>query len=219
MAQHAAAPNSGVNQSITVTMSAFRGGLPCRVLWRKSVLSCFESIPLARRVLSMRPLKTVQAEPRDFLDSPSYRVNFWQRSSPEHAWNLDAYALTEVEDIPEVLRWVDEHADGRRFEVFVEMDEEPARSFQSPRRTGLIRLLGSNPKTGETVEKVRFVKISFWRWRCLTPAGRSPYGQLAQRIDLRNHASTRPVGVPVTGPCAMRAVGARSARQRGAVSR
>jgi len=107
----------------------------------------------------MRTLETVHAEPRDSLDSPSYRVNFWQRSSPEHAWNLDAYALTEVEDITEVLRWVDEHADGRRFEVFMEMDEEPARSFQSPRRTGLIRLLGRDPNTGETVEIVRFVKM------------------------------------------------------------
>jgi len=75
----------------------------------------------------MRPIETVHAEPRDSVDSPAYRVNFWQRSSPEQAWNLNAYALTEVEDITEVLRWVDEHAAGRRFEVFVEMDEEPAR--------------------------------------------------------------------------------------------
>jgi hypothetical protein len=107
----------------------------------------------------MRAIETVHAEPRDSIDSPTYRVNFWQRSSREHAWNLDAYALTDVEDITEVLEWVDEHAAGRRFEVFVEMDEEPARSFQSPRKAGLIRLLGSNPNAGETVEIVRFVKM------------------------------------------------------------
>jgi hypothetical protein len=113
----------------------------------------------ARRVLSMRAIETVHAEPRDSIDSPTYRVNFWQRSSPERAWNLDAYALTGVEDITEVLQWVDEHGAGRRFEVFVEMDEEPARSFQSPRKAGLVRLLGSNPNAGETVEIVRFVKM------------------------------------------------------------
>ena len=103
----------------------------------------------------MRPIETVHAEPRHSSDSPAYRVHFWQRNFPEHAWNLDAYALTEVEDITEVLRWVDEHAAGRRFEVFAEMDEEPACSFQSPRKTGLIRLLGSDPNAGET-EIVRF---------------------------------------------------------------
>jgi hypothetical protein len=107
----------------------------------------------------MRAIETVHAEPRDSVDSPAYRVNFWQRTSPEQAWSLDAFALTEVEDITDVLQWVDEHAAGRRFEVFVEMDEEPARSFQSPRKAGLIRLLGSNPNAGETVEIGRFVKM------------------------------------------------------------
>ncbi|TFC96753.1 MULTISPECIES: hypothetical protein [Cryobacterium] len=107
----------------------------------------------------MRATETVHAEPRDSIDSPAYRVNFWQRPSPEHGWNLDAYVLTDVEDITEVLQWVDEHAAGRRFEVFVEMNEEPERSFQSPRMTGLIRMLGSNPNAGETVEIVRLQKM------------------------------------------------------------
>ncbi|WP_174844875.1 hypothetical protein [Cryobacterium sp. TMS1-13-1] len=105
----------------------------------------------------MRPIETVHAEPRDSVESPDYRVNFWQQSG--EAWALDAYALTEVEDITEVLRWVDEHASGRRFEVFAEMDDEPERSYQSPRKTGLIRLLGTNPNVGVTVEIGRFVKI------------------------------------------------------------
>jgi hypothetical protein len=62
---------------------------------------------------------------------------------------LDAYALTEVEDVAEVLRWVDEHARGRRFELFAEMDDQPEEPFESPRTSGLIRLLGSNPNAGE----------------------------------------------------------------------
>ncbi|WP_198295437.1 hypothetical protein [Diaminobutyricimonas sp. LJ205] len=98
----------------------------------------------------------LHAEPRVSVDSPAYRVNFWQRSGL--AWSLDAYALTEVEDIAEVLRWVDEHADGRRFEVFAEMDDEPEGSFQSPRMAGLIRLLGANPNLGVSVEIGRFEK-------------------------------------------------------------
>lgn len=100
----------------------------------------------------MRSIETVHAEPRDSVDSPSYRVNFWDRPSPGFAWNLDAYVLTEVEDIAEVLGWVDEHARGRRFELFVESDDEPVRSFESPRTTGLVRLIGSNPNAGEPIE-------------------------------------------------------------------
>jgi hypothetical protein len=105
----------------------------------------------------MRQIETVHAEPRDCVESPCYRVNFWQRSG--QAWALDAYALTDVKDIAEALRWVDEHALGRRFELFAEMDQEPERSFQNPRKTGLIRLVGTNPNLGETVEIGRFVEI------------------------------------------------------------
>lgn len=104
----------------------------------------------------MRLIETVHAEPRYSVESPSYRVNFWQASGS--AWALDAFALTEVEDVTEVLRWVDAHARGRRFEVFAELDDEPAGSFQTPRTTGLVRLLGSNPNAGEPVEIGLFVK-------------------------------------------------------------
>lgn len=117
----------------------------------------YESETSVRKLISMGPIETVHAEPRESVDSPDYRVNFWQPSG--EAWALDAYALTEVEDITEVLRSVDEHALGRRFEVFAEMDEEPERAFQSPRTTRLIRLLGSNPNAGESVEIGRFAKL------------------------------------------------------------
>lgn len=104
----------------------------------------------------MRQIETVHAEPRESVESPAYRVNFWQKSG--EAWSLDAYALTEVEDVSEVLRWVNERARGRRFEVFAEMDVEPEGSFAIPRRAGLVRLLGSSPNVGVTVEIGRFVK-------------------------------------------------------------
>lgn len=102
----------------------------------------------------MREISTVHAEPRETIDSPTYRVNFWHRPAPGAGWNLDAYALTDADDITEVLRWVKEQARGRRVELFVEIDDEPEGSFQSPRQTGLIRLIGSNPneEDGITVE-------------------------------------------------------------------
>lgn len=109
-------------------------------------------------MMGMRAIETVHAEPRESVDSPCYRVNFWQTGFGD-AWALDAYALTEVEDITEVLRWVDEHAKGRLFEVFVEIDDEPEGSFQTPRKTGLVQLLGSNPNVGEIWEMGGFEKI------------------------------------------------------------
>lgn len=97
----------------------------------------------------MRSIGTVHAEPSDSVESPVYRVNFWQQPGPGYAWNLDAYVLTEARDITEVLLWVNEQADGRPFEVFIEMAEEPILTFEQPRTSGLIRVLGSNPNEGE----------------------------------------------------------------------
>lgn len=99
---------------------------------------------------------TVHAEPHDCREAPTYRVNFWKQPSPQHAWNLDAHVLRDVEDVAEVLTWVDANADGRRVEVFVETDEEPIGPFDTPRTTGLVRLLGSDPNDGDRVEIGRF---------------------------------------------------------------
>lgn len=108
----------------------------------------------------MRVIETVHAEPRELLGSPIYRVHFWQQPAPGYSWPLEAYVLTEAEGVTEVLNWVEEHARGRQVEVFAEMDEEPVGSFTTPRRTGLLRLLGSNPNAegGVTVEIGRFAK-------------------------------------------------------------
>lgn len=107
----------------------------------------------------MRSMETVHAEPRITTESPTYRVNFWQRQSPMQGWNLDTYVLTDVEDVEKVLRWVHEHSRGRRVELFAETEDEPITSFENPRTTGLIRLLGSNPNVGVPVEIGRFDKI------------------------------------------------------------
>lgn len=104
----------------------------------------------------MRLIETVHAEPRESIDSPVYRVNFWAGST-ETSWALDAFAVQEAADVAEVIAWANEQAGGRRFEIFVEMHEEREGSFQTPRQAGLIRLLGSNPNAGESVLVATFV--------------------------------------------------------------
>ena len=47
------------------------------------------------------------------IDSPRFRVDFWSRPRREYAWNLDAWALDECDNVQEALEWVETHADGR----------------------------------------------------------------------------------------------------------
>lgn len=104
----------------------------------------------------VRHIETVHAEPHHIVDQPSYRVNFWQKSGG--AWALDAHAFDDVDDVAEVLEWANNHSAGRRFELFVEIDTEPLGEFLTSRKAGLIRLLGSNPNAGESVEFGPFEK-------------------------------------------------------------
>jgi hypothetical protein len=106
----------------------------------------------------MRASETVHAEPAFSLGAPSYRVNFWQRSG-EGAWALDAFVLTEVREVTEALEWAEEHANGRRFELFAEGQEEPVGFFGTPRTSGLVRLLGENPNIGGPVVIGRFIRV------------------------------------------------------------
>jgi hypothetical protein len=99
----------------------------------------------------MQASETVHAENQDFIDSPVYRVNFWEQASPPRGWMLDAFVLSDVEDLTQVHQWIGENARGRRFELFVESENEPVKPFASPRQSGLIRLLGTDPNAGESV--------------------------------------------------------------------
>jgi hypothetical protein len=99
----------------------------------------------------MQASETVHAENQDFIDSPFYRVNFWEQASPAAGWMLDAFVLSDVEDLTQVHQWIEENAHGRRFELFVEIEYEPVKPFASPRKSGLVRLLESNPNAGESV--------------------------------------------------------------------
>ena len=80
---------------------------------------------------------------------------FRQADSAETAES--AWLITGAVDITEVIRWVDENSDGRRFELVAEMDEQPEESFARPRTSGLVRLLASNPNVVEPIEIGLFV--------------------------------------------------------------
>lgn len=92
---------------------------------------------------------TVHAEPTQELDAAVYRVNFWELLG--EAWALDAFVLTEVASVAEVLNWAEATAAGRRFEVFVELDaaSEAVHEFHVPRKANLLRLAGENPNIGD----------------------------------------------------------------------
>lgn len=114
------------------------------------------------RMGGMKVFETSHSESHYNIDSPNFRVDFWQKPSPSgynKAWSLDAYMLTGAEDVTEVLQWANDNANGRRFEVFVEIDDtEPVGKFETPRKTSLVRLLGTSPNAGESL-KIRMVKI------------------------------------------------------------
>lgn len=90
------------------------------------------------------------------LAYPIYRVNFWEKPVDSFAWNLDAWYLTGVDSVLEALAWVHRHAQGRRFELFVEASEHRG---DGPRTARLVRLAGVDPNaTSPVTGAVRVVK-------------------------------------------------------------
>jgi hypothetical protein len=89
----------------------------------------------------------MQARPIDPRDtkwevSPlSYRVYFWQRQGIARH-RSDEFELDGVGDVGEVLRWANEHAEGRTFVVYAAITRggEP----------GLVRLAGIDPTENST---------------------------------------------------------------------
>lgn len=101
----------------------------------------------------MRTDETVHSEGSCIDDSPTYRVNFWEGDG-KAGWNLQAFVLSETNSVQEVIDWVRMHENGRRVELFVEVDDVAIHSFDTPRKANLIRLYGANPN--EDVEPLRF---------------------------------------------------------------
>ncbi|AWB96688.1 hypothetical protein DCE93_00295 [Agromyces badenianii] len=70
-------------------------------------------------------------------------MNYWERPAPGFGWNLDAWTLSGTADVLEAIRWAEDHAKERRFELFAEVEPEPAGNH--PRETTLVRLAGTDP--------------------------------------------------------------------------
>jgi hypothetical protein len=94
---------------------------------------------------------TGHAEPRYGLESPVYRVNFWELPAPGYAFNLDAYVLTDVADVGEAQAWVARNARGRPHELFLELEWQPIGPGFEQRTAPLVRLAGQNPAEHEHV--------------------------------------------------------------------
>ncbi|WP_200953368.1 hypothetical protein [Agromyces sp. Root81] len=93
----------------------------------------------------MKAYETGHAEPGEYLASPIYRVNFWERPAPGFAFNLDAFVLVDASGVDEVLQWAASGARGRTYEVMVEAAEEPVEPGLQIRTAALLRLAGENP--------------------------------------------------------------------------
>lgn len=57
------------------------------------------------------------------VNSPLYRVNFWEKPRPGYGWNLDAYLLEQCPDVTQALLWALGEARGRRFQLFASIEE------------------------------------------------------------------------------------------------
>lgn len=99
---------------------------------------------------------TTFADPPFLEVAPVYRVNFWG-CAPGGAWGLDAFVLTGASDVADVMSWVEPRRHGRKVELFVEVNADPAVLMDVQRRSGLIRILGEDPDEGVTVPLGTFV--------------------------------------------------------------
>lgn len=100
---------------------------------------------------------TPHSEASVLFDACAYRVNFWESTAGSDAWALDAFVLTEARDVRDAIEWIERHAHGRRFELFVELDAEPVGAPELPRKTPLVRIIGEDPNDGRSRTIGQFV--------------------------------------------------------------
>jgi len=94
--------------------------------------------------------ETGHAEPSEYIESPIYRVNFWERPQPGFAFNLDAFVLSGAADVEEVLSWIAENARDRMYELLVEVDSEKIEPGLQIRSAALIHLSGADPNSSSS---------------------------------------------------------------------
>lgn len=93
--------------------------------------------------------ETVQAGNSFEEDSPTYRVNFWSDMG-RGSWGLEAFILHSPSDVTEVLEWAEQNRQGRRYEIFVEVEGEEPTQYTVERSAPLIRLLGEDPTADDS---------------------------------------------------------------------
>jgi hypothetical protein len=78
------------------------------------------------------------------IDEPSYRVDFWHQFPPPPGgraemmgYKQDAYRVSGVDSVTQVLSWAEENALGRLFVVYAELLSEGG--------PGVVRLHGVDP--------------------------------------------------------------------------
>ncbi|HVF52362.1 MAG TPA: hypothetical protein VNC78_02020 [Actinomycetota bacterium] len=87
-------------------------------------------------------------DPRDTeieVDSPIYRVFFWERQSdqPYSGFKSDEYEIAEARDVHEMTQWAEANAGDRTFTVYVVVDKT------------LVRLSGRDPTAEQGVLDAR----------------------------------------------------------------
>jgi hypothetical protein len=92
-------------------------------------------------------------------DRPTYRADLWtqKRAPPGHqqeriGWKLDAYELTDVDDVRKAIEWLEskEREAGKQDGVNATASTLYALVPQRATGPGLIQLYGVNPTRGET---------------------------------------------------------------------
>lgn len=84
----------------------------------------------------MKAESTLQGVGLGQQHDPAFRVHYWTQPAADYAWNLDAWVLTDCEDVDEALSWARDNARGRRYQVFVVADSDPPL---------IVHLLGKDP--------------------------------------------------------------------------
>ena len=70
-------------------------------------------------------------------------MNFWEHNG--ELWQQEGYVIEDAADLDAVLTWIEANSRARRFELFIEAEEEDYVGIDTPRKSSLIWLLGENP--------------------------------------------------------------------------
>jgi hypothetical protein len=127
------------------------------VISRPASIDCTSLLSRGSKLLNVRTLETLDVTAWE-QDRPTYRADVWtQRRVPSGSdqekigWKLEAYEITDVEDVREAIDWLEAKARkaGERDEVNATASTLYAVGPQSMTGPGLMQLFGINPTRGD----------------------------------------------------------------------